>query len=490
MMASQSYERRDIWSLSRDSEWHPVIAWYAQAIAHLQAIADEGDPRNWTYLANIHGSFAERSDWPAGVQDWNSCQHGSWFFLPWHRVYLHHFETIVRQTVEALGGPLDWALPFWNYNPNDPQTLSLPPAFRTANAPPELSSELAGANPLFVSQRRPAINEGAPLDPGDVELAGWTSWFSTDSPVVPSFGGPRTGRTHMGPAAGQLETEPHGVIHVRVGGTSPPGFMSGFETAGLDPIFWLHHANIDRLWEVWRAEAGHDNPTDSGWLNQSFDFGHGATLTSLTAGEVTDTMVPPLRYRYEGVVAPAMAARGPGIPGIAGEEGRDEEEIVDTGPPPELIGATDEPVQLGRAVSEVQLPVRPPRRPLGIDAPAAPSKYYLALENVTGSGLGAGTYGVYVDLPEGASPTEYQDRRVGSISTFGVPERSRSDEANDGSGVTYPFDVTDIVRRLTDSGEWDPNALRVAIIPDEAEEADSDAEASDVQVGRIGLYTR
>ena len=29
------------------------------------------------------------------------------------------------------------------------------------------------------------------------------------------------------------------------------GFMGGFSTAPLDPLFWMHHCNIDRLWEVW-----------------------------------------------------------------------------------------------------------------------------------------------------------------------------------------------------------------------------------------------
>jgi tyrosinase len=162
--------------------------------------------------------------------------------------------------------------------------------------------------------------------------------------------------------------------------------------------------------------------------------------------------------------------------------------MVDKGPPPELVGATDEPIQLGASTNEVNFQVRPRRGPLGLDA-AGPSKYYLALENVTGTGFGAGTYGVYVDVPEGASPIEFQDRRVGTISTFGVPERSRSDETHDGSGVTYPFDMTDVVQRLTDAGQWDPNALRVSIVPDQ-EEGSAEAEAGEVQVGRIGLYTR
>ena len=51
------------------------------------------------------------------------------------------------------------------------------------------------------------------------------------------------------------------------------GLMSIQETAAIDPIFWVHHANIDRLWEVWlnRDETNNANPTDSNWLGGPTD---------------------------------------------------------------------------------------------------------------------------------------------------------------------------------------------------------------------------
>ena len=62
-------------------------------------------------------------------------------------------------------------------------------------------------------------------------------------------------------------------MHVAVG-----GWMGSFETAGLDPIFWLHHANIDRLWAVWRArDSQHTDPTESAWLKMSFPFHDGVS---------------------------------------------------------------------------------------------------------------------------------------------------------------------------------------------------------------------
>jgi len=45
----------------------------------------------------------------------------------------------------------------------------------------------------------------------------------------------------------------HNTIHVTVGGSSPAGHMSTIDYAAFDPIFWLHHANVDRLTAMYQA---------------------------------------------------------------------------------------------------------------------------------------------------------------------------------------------------------------------------------------------
>ena len=47
--------------------------------------------------------------------------------------------------------------------------------------------------------------------------------------------------------SGQLESGPHAHIHSEF----IKGNMECPATAALDPIFWVHHANIDRLWSMW-----------------------------------------------------------------------------------------------------------------------------------------------------------------------------------------------------------------------------------------------
>lgn len=61
-----------------------------------------------------------------------------------------------------------------------------------------------------------------------------------------------------------------------------PGLMSSPVTAGLDPIFWLHHANIDRLWEVWRrGAASHVDPTIAKWADGPASLGRKSFVVPL-----------------------------------------------------------------------------------------------------------------------------------------------------------------------------------------------------------------
>jgi tyrosinase len=60
-----------------------------------------------------------------------------------------------------------------------------------------------------------------------------------------------------------LEVEPHGKIHNLIGGV-----MASLGTSPTDPIFWLHHAQIDRLWHAWAfADNGRTMPplSDGYW---------------------------------------------------------------------------------------------------------------------------------------------------------------------------------------------------------------------------------
>jgi tyrosinase len=98
------------------------------------------DPTSYRFQANIHGTL-DTPTTTAQMESWNRCEHASFYFLSWHRMYLYFFDRILR----AASGDPNLALPYWNWI--DPAQRTLPVAFRQ----PADSS-----NPLFI----------APLPPG------------------------------------------------------------------------------------------------------------------------------------------------------------------------------------------------------------------------------------------------------------------------------------------------------------------------------------
>ena len=98
--------------------------------------------------------------------------------------------------------------------------------------------------------------------------------------------------------------------------------MSMPATAALDPIFWLHHCNIDRLWEVWRGMSGHENPTTDNWTGGPADRtfympAPDGTSHAYTANDMLNTQAPNLNYVYEDITPPGGAAN-PGVARLAG----------------------------------------------------------------------------------------------------------------------------------------------------------------------------
>jgi tyrosinase len=489
--------RKNVWKLPA---WDPILLWYARAVAEMQRRPID-DPTSWRYQAAIHeyvrarDPFADPADVlpPAAAQRrfWNQCQHGSWFFLPWHRIYLAYFEQIVGATVVALGGPADWGLPYWNYSDStNPKARSLPPAFFAATIP-----GTTDPNPLRVPARRTGANTGQIIaTTAAVDLRCLTEPDFQAQPPGGStgFGGPKTGFQHSGSRIGQAEGTPHGTMHNAVGG--PGGFMGGFNTAALDPIFWLHHANIDRLWAVWRAmDPLHVDPVDAAWLTgQPFEFHDaGGSIVSHTASQFVITTTSPLPYDYDDVSNPLAIAPPVGVtPAAAAVPGGTAMVI------PEMVGASDEPIDLTGQRVVVNMPVSAPTGPARVAAAAAdarPQRMFLNIENIKGSAAGT-SYEVYVNVPAGEDPRAHQELYAGLLPLFGLAEATRGDQDHPGDGLHYALEVTDIIRRLSGGPDFDSGALRLTFVPQEepaapsAPAAAAAAAAEPVRIGRVSLY--
>lgn len=410
------YTRRDIWDLENEQPWHPVTLAYAKAINSMNDGYPATDPRSWTYQAAIHGV-------PTGTPlepGWDQCEHADWFFLPWHRMYLFYFESIVRKIVLAQGGPEDWALPYWNYDGGGSKnTIPLPFREEWLPGPPGV------ANPLYVQDRDDGINDGSePLQSSITSPAQALATTIFSPPPRPTFGGGRLDQGGPFGNPGRLEGTPHNDIHNAIG-----GLMGDPATAGLDPIFWLHHANIDRLWNRWTDDPNHVPPTDNSWRNQQYGFfDENADPQAKRSKDVLST-VTQLDYRYDDDPLPFE------------EVERVPREPVRRRPPAELVAATEEPTRLvGRPVSvpvavDERVDVRRLRNEM-----AETRRVVLSVEHLDAEVNPGVVYGVYLEGLGRDEPVH-----VGNVSLFGIERLHRRQGVEEAHDLRLDFDVTEAV---------------------------------------------
>src|SRR5262249_16610046 len=123
---------------------------------------------------------------------------------------------------------------------------------------------------------------------------------------------------------GNLENGPHGAVHIWSGDTtlqSAQADMGLLDTAAQDPLFFAHHANIDRLWDAWlQSAATHTNPTNATWLKHRFTFwDERKRWVSITTADVIN-MSTNLRYTYGGAqTAPHITLAAPKVLELPGD---------------------------------------------------------------------------------------------------------------------------------------------------------------------------
>lgn len=451
-LAQTVYTRRDISRLTSAQ-----IATLRRGVAAMMS-RSASDPTSWWYQTNIHGTTS------ATPSPLNTCQHGSYFFLAWHRMYLYYFERILRR---ASGDP-NFALPYWNYG--DPNQRALPLPYRQ----PADSS----LNPLYVSARQ--MNDGNLLPESAVSVA--TAFaatnFSSPTGSGQSFGGQRLSQpSHDASPPGLLERNPHNTLHVLIGGST--GWMASVATAARDPIFWLHHANVDRLWKRWLDRGGgrsNPPPSDTVWRQTRFMFINENGQQVILTGEQILNTVTQLGYRYDDdPVALALVTPEPPVGSATGPS-----DLLAQEPPPRLPQSAalyDRRVDLDvrrsvrvvmpfqdDATSRIEqtLTARSPAGPSVSSAPdAGPRRLMLNLEHIEYDQPAGVYWEIYIDLPEHErSPDPRGPHFVGTLALFGMKEHAR------GSGhIRQDIDITDVLRRLALRKPRKLDSLSVTFVP-------------------------
>lgn len=391
------------------------------------------DPTSWRYQADMHGTY----DAPQPL--FNGCQHASYFFFSWHRMYLYYFERILR----AASGDPYLTLPYWNYSSGSERQIPLPyrqPADST--------------NPLYISDRDATMNAGGSVPASAASYSVAFSDIPFETPFGASFGGNPSPPTQFDSGTGDLEQQPHNVIHCVVG-----GLMCDPDTAAQDPVFFLHHANIDRLWKRWLDQGGgRANPTsDATWMNQTFQFfdEHG-NMVSLAGKDVLNT-VTQLDYRYDDDPPDWIIYRPP-ILAI-------QKQFPPT-PPERLAGTAAEKIELGAEPIHIEIKI-PPESSAKIDRlmedKESSHAVVLNLNDVEYGGNPGTYYEVYINLPwPWREPPDFHC--IYYIGNLGVFLPRKADHPNHKPGVVS-FDLTRLIQALKQEKAWNPKEISVTFVP-------------------------
>lgn len=203
------------------------LQWLFPPICHRKDQAALTDTEKTRYLCafemiNNDGTLGQLVD----IHSQMHMQHTNARLLPWHRVFVNLFE-------EALHNyHPDVCVPYWDWTKAEEQHVPdwLATVLPTVHTPTRTINVIRGSGS---SSGLASIVSGVP------SAMAKTSYDTFTSPI----------------------NGIHGSVHIWVGGT-----MSDASISPADPVFWLHHANLDRLWWVWynSAAGNHQNPTLTG----------------------------------------------------------------------------------------------------------------------------------------------------------------------------------------------------------------------------------
>lgn len=221
-----------------------------QGFVAMEAINDD---RGYGHWAGIHGL-------PLPIY----CKHGSPLFLPWHRAYLYFFEQYLLDQAPDAG------LPWWDWSTQ----TGIPTSYDAAQLADGSANPLATGPVTGIPQQQ--------FDQTGLQAVDVTSRQPDDPSVLPSA--QQVADVLNAPDFTDFTTrleDIHNGVHVWVGGT-----MGLIPLAAYDPIFWAHHAMIDRLWYLWQLAHPGANP-DANLLDTAlapFDMTVRQTLDISTLG--------------------------------------------------------------------------------------------------------------------------------------------------------------------------------------------------------------
>lgn len=287
------YPRQEIRTLAKNADQWNL---YLLGMQAFQAVP-QSDPLSYYQIAGIHGRPYVEWDGVPGINQVGYCPHVSTLFWPWHRPYLalyeqawySHVQNVVNSFPASTRGR--WAnaaatlrMPYWDWAMAPPSgQSSVPTLIRdqtvTVTTP---SGQQTIKNPLYSYTFNPVSNDlggfpyntwkttlRRPVD-GSANTRSNNNMFASIMDqnrvslrdrvynlfVAPAqfvqvsteASGPGTGN----PSSHDSFESTHDSIHVFSGGETG-GHMYYLDYSSFDPVFWLHHTNVDRQMAMWQV---------------------------------------------------------------------------------------------------------------------------------------------------------------------------------------------------------------------------------------------
>lgn len=249
--------------------------------------AAAGDVGGYFQVAGVHGAphvywdnAGNYGTTSTGNKNVGYCFHGDQNFYLWHRPYLSLFEQQMR--VYALNISSTWYAPQRSAYQTAASTLRLPywDWAKTGTVPSSIASQQINVtnpttgrpmtipNPLYSHTLVSGASLGGSTSVGPGRTTYRKSSYQSDMQSVGASLKSNTAllfntgnvcwnrfatyntdeqKSCSGNTVNALEAI-HNTIHNTVGGT-----MASLDTSAFDPIFWLHHANVDRIGAIWQA---------------------------------------------------------------------------------------------------------------------------------------------------------------------------------------------------------------------------------------------
>ena len=233
--------RRNVSSLSQDD-----FNTYVSGVKKLKSAGtyDQYVKNHWT-ASEVLSVYPQTRSWSG-----DNAGHGGPAFLPWHREFLTLFERDMQNALKKSS----YALPYWDWT-DTTHNLFTPALMGGAGSPLQTGPFVASQWPVTV------VPSGAPgylvrslsylsrtlPSQADVNSALQLSTYDTapwNQTSVGSFRATLEGWTTVN---GNPPPNLHNLVHMWVGGSMIP------MTSPNDPVFWLHHANIDKIWAIWQG---------------------------------------------------------------------------------------------------------------------------------------------------------------------------------------------------------------------------------------------